>query len=282
MIQVPSTDRLFSLSCFEGLRLIRHYGQQDPSLQSNQLKKLVLKVEADAVNLDMDAAVLLHGSVAADCPLDGERFYQGCIRAVVISHQPIWAKSMRQGRMRFIDSLTKSSTHKSDDLDVFQAAGLLHNPPSMEVVAWWDDIVEHSRLTTDIEKMAQARKAESLTIEYEKRRLQRLGIDRAPEWMGLDDNFAGYDVLSFDRKEGDVTKILIEVKSTVASPPRFYLSRNEWNTANQVGDAYKIHIWNMVDTEPQLIERTVEEVRPHIPSDNQKGKWSNAEIPLGL
>lgn len=183
--------------------------------------------------------------------------------------------------MRFIDSLGDNPKNKDDDLDVFSAAGLLSNPPSEKVVAWWDDILGHARLAVDIEKMAQARKAESLTIDREKKRLVEIGIERLPEWKGLDDNYAGYDVLSFDLKDGAEINIMIEVKSTVASPLRFYLSRNEWNTADQIGEAYKFHVWNMAVDPPQLYERTVEQVRPHIPSDNEKGKWSNAEIPLG-
>lgn len=278
----PSTNRLFSLSCFEGLRLIRQYSEQHPSLSPHEIVDLVLSVEADAVSLDMEAAMHLHASVAVDCPLDGEQFYQGCIKAVVIAHQPIWAKSMRQGRMRFIDSLVDNPKSKDDDLDVFSAAGLLRNPPSEEVVAWWDDILGHARLAVDIEKMVQARKAESLTIDREKKRLAELGIERLPEWKGLDDNYAGYDVLSFDLKDGVEINIMIEVKSTVASPLRFYLSRNEWSTADQIGDNYKFHIWNMALDTPELYERTVEQVRPHIPSNNEKGKWSNAEIPLGI
>ena len=281
MSRKPSTERLFSLSCIEGLRLIRQYGLQHPNLESIELKDLVLKVEADAINLDMEAAVHLHESVAADCPLDGEHFYQGCIKAAVVFHQPIWAKSMRQGRRRFIDSLTKNSKHKSDDLDVFRAAGLLSNPPSREIVAWWDDIVGHTRLATDIKKMAQAREAESLTIENEKQHLHDLGIDKTPEWTGLDDNGAGYDVLSYDLRDGGVTKIMIEVKSTVASPLRFILTRNEWKRADEVGVSYKFHIWDMATTPPRLFEREVEEIRPHIPADTGKGKWQQAVIPLG-
>lgn len=281
MTGAPSTDRLFSLSCFEGLRLIRQYSRQHPALSPLEVVDLVLSVEADAMSLDMEAAIHLNENVAVDCPLDGEPFYQGCIKAVVVTHQPIWARSMRQGRMRFIHSLVDNPKHRDDDLDVFSAAGLMRNPPSEQVVAWWDDILSHARLAIDIEKMAQARKAESLTIERERQRLAELGIERLPEWKGLDDNYAGYDVLSFDMKDGAEINIMIEVKSTVASPLRFYLSRNEWKTADAIGEAYKFHIWNMATDPPQLYERTVEQVRPHIPSDNEKGKWSNADIPLG-
>jgi len=275
MSAVPSTERLFSLSCFEGLKMLRRYAEAEPELGPAELLKLVIKVEADALSLDMEAAVHLYHSVAQECPLDGELFYQGCIKAVVITHQPIWSKSMRQGRLRFVDSLGK------DERDAFAAAGLLRTPPTTLVVSWWDEVVGHARLAIDTEKMHQARKAEKLTIEHEKRRLRRLGISRSPEWTGLDDNYAGYDVLSYDLiGEHEVTR-MIEVKSTVASPLRFYLSRNEWNKANDVGDRYFFHVWDMAADPPNLYEFSVDQVRPHIPLDNAKGKWTTSEIPVG-
>ena len=277
-----STERLFSLACFEGLRLIRQYALKHPELLGSALLDLVIEVEADAVSLDMEAALYLHETVGSDCPIDGKAFYQGCIKAVVVTHQPIWAKSMRQGRMRFIDSLVENSQARDDDRDVFAAAGLLEQPPSPDVVFWWDDILAHSRLSTEIEKMAQARKAESLTIEREIERLATIGIHKRPEWKGLDDNYAGYDVLSFDLK-GDVeVNRMIEVKSTNVSPLRFILSRNEWKKADEIGEAYVFHLWDMTSNPPNLYVRTVEEVRPHIPSDNGKGKWSNVIIPLNM
>jgi len=272
---VPSTERLFSLSCFEGLRLIRHYAALHTSAPIERLLAIIESTEADAKSLDLEAAVHLNASVTDDCALDGSEFYQACIKGVVITHQPIWSKSMRQGRIRFISSLN------SDDRDVFSAAGLLDNPPEISVVQWWDDVVGHARLAVDQEKMVQARTAEKMTIESEKTRLAKIGIDKIPEWIGLDDNFAGYDVLSFDIEGTSEVNIMIEVKSTINSPLRFYLSRNEWNTAEKIGNAYKFHVWDMSAKPPILYERSVEEVRPHIPSDNEKGKWSNVAIPVG-
>ncbi len=220
-----STERLFSLSCFEGLRLFRIYAENHKGLPQAELLELVHQVEADADSLDMQAAVELHAHLDIACQLDGEPFFQSCIKAVVIGHQPIWAKTMRQGRVRFIDSLD------SDDRDVFAAAGLLNSPPDIAVVSWWDDVVGHARLAVDIEKMEQARRAETLTIEYEIERLKGLGISKTPEWTGLDDNFAGYDVLSHDLVAGAEVNRMIEVKSTINSPLRFYLSSPDYSSS---------------------------------------------------
>lgn len=61
------------------------------------------------------------------CPLDGDCFYQACITAVVTKHQPNWCKAMRQGRVRFLDTL------EQNDRDVFTAAGLMKEPPPIDV-----------------------------------------------------------------------------------------------------------------------------------------------------
>ena len=274
MNSAPSSDRLFSLSCFEGLRLFRYYAAKHQTTETEELLDLINSVEADAPSLDMEAGVQLHPLVAQDSPLDGPVFYQNCIKTVIVNRQPIWAKSMLQGRVRFVDSLDR------DERDVFAAAGLLESPPAPAVVQWWDDIVGNARLEIDIEKMKQGRAAEAMTIQKEKSRLMYLGIAKTPQWTGLDDNYAGYDVLSFDLIDGAVVNRMIEVKSTRNYPLRFHLTRNEWQTADKIGRAYFFHIWDMFSDPPVLFERTVSDIRPHIPSDNEAGKWSNAVIPL--
>lgn len=272
---IPSTDKIFSLSAFEGVRLIRIYVERYPDQSVAEIVSLVEKVEADAASLDMTTSAYLHSLVDPGCPVDGDRFYQSCITAVVTKHQPIWAKTMRQGRMRFLGSLS------TDDRDVFVAAGLHLDPPPIHVVEWWDSVASFARLVTDLQKMEQARAAEKLSIDHETARLQAIGIEQLPVWKGLDDNFAGYDVLSYDQGEHGLVNRMIEVKSTTASPLRFILTRHEWEQATKAGEAYLFHIWDMAKSPPMLFLRTSAEVAPHIPLDNENGKWTAAEIPLG-
>ena len=176
--------------------------------------------------------------------------------------------------MRFLDSLG------INDRDIFAAAGLQQDPPPPHVVAWWDSVSCFARLIVDLQKMEQARAAEQLTMDYEIKRLGALGITKAPIWKGLDDNFAGYDVLSYDPGPFGLVNRLIEVKSTVSSPLRFYLTRNEWEQALKAGAAYIFHVWDMTKTTAILHIRDASKISVHIPTDNEKGKWSTAEIPL--
>ena len=269
-----TTERVFSLSCFEALRLLRKYKADYPDLPLSDLLAVIDNVEADARNLDMEASVYLTDLVDEGCSLDGHFFYQSCIKGVLIKHQPIWAKLMRQGRKRFIKGLDPN------DQDVFRAAGLIENPTPLYVVEWWDIMSGYTRLITDQEKMKQGRTAEILTLEFERRKLKEIGISQEPEWPGFDDNFAGYDVLSYTHGVSGITNILIEVKSTTVSPVRFIVSRNEWNKAEQAHNAYIFHVWDMNQSPPQLHVRSVADVAPHIPTDSGKGMWKHAEIPL--
>jgi hypothetical protein len=277
MTAAISTERVFSLPCFEGLRLLRKYQANHPELPLADLLTLIESVEADAHSLDMEASVYLSELVDKDSPLDGHLFYQTCIKGVLIKHQPIWAKLMRQGRQRFVKRLDRN------DQDVFAAAGLMQNPTPLHVVTWWDSVAGYARLLTDYEKMEQGRAAEILSLEHERKRLKDLGINLEPEWPGFDDNFAGYDVLSYDHSAGGIANRLIEVKSTTMSPMRFVVTRNEWDKAVKAGDAYIFHIWDMNRDPPILHTRTVADVAPHIPIDSGKGTWTNAQVPvLGL
>lgn len=274
MILQISTERIFNLSCFEGFRLIRLYALKHPNIEIDVLLELIKEVEADGASLDFEAAVHLHGLIENECPLEGVSFYQTCIKAVLIKYQPMWSKTMKQGRKRFAKSLNQ------DEKDLFGAAGLLDDTPSEDVVMWWDQVSSRARLSNEQSKLEQGRTAEILTLNYERERLKSIGIDEKPSWPGLDDNFAGYDVLSFDHSTEGITHQMIEVKSSTLSPQRFYITRHEWKQAERVGDKYIFHIWNMSSNPPRLNIRTVKDVKDHIPSDNGKGVWSTAEIPV--
>ena len=174
--------------------------------------------------------------------------------------------------MRFVGTLGV------DDRSVFEAAGLMDDPPSREIVGWWDDISGYARLKSNLESMEQAREAELLTIRREKDRLAKIGVSKEPVWLGLDDNYAGYDVLTYDKVEAQLVNRLIEVKSTIASPPRFYVTKNEWRKAESAGDAYSFHVWEMQKKPPKLHVLSVEDVALNLPKDQGSGEWATAEV----
>jgi hypothetical protein len=268
-----TTERLFRASSFEGLRLIRRMLIQSPERAIEEIVAAIKLTEPDAPSLDLEASCELHEMVSL-CEVEGSEFYRHCIRGVVLARFPVWVKTIKLGRQVFAAKLDV------DDHTIFENAGLLINPPSPDVIEWWDTLGHEVRLETDLIKMAQARAAEKLSWDSEKTKLLEQGIETDPVWVGLDDNTAGYDILSYELGVPENTNKLIEVKSTTASPLRFYVTRNEWNQALKSRSAYFFHVWDMQQKPPKLYIRTVSDVEPHIPTDNESGKWSNAEIPV--
>lgn len=268
-------ERLFSMPAFEGVKILRAYLLRNPELSLKEVINLIKSIELDAVSLDIEASIVLIDLLPHDLPTDGEHFYRGCIKQILLSYRPTWTKTMLRGRSRFYETLER------DEQSLFRQAGILAEPPDDEFVNWWDVLTGELRLIADAQRLAQGREAERYSLAYEARRLREEGIKELPKWIGLDDNTKGYDVLSYEYKDGKIVNKLIEVKSTIVSPLRFRVTRNEWEQAIRSGAAYIFHIWDMQVEPAVLYIRTVEQVHPHIPSDNLKGKWKDAEIPLG-
>lgn len=271
-------DRLFTISAFEGLRLIRLLLAETVNSTAAECAQVLRAQTAQAGALDLDAAVFLHDVVAINAPADTVLFYRECVMAVMIAQMPNWAKVMTLGRGRFIKSL--KGDENRDIRSVFRESQLLDDPPTIADVRWWDVLTARVRLNNNQERDLRSRHAEELSLNYEREQLQKLGIKTSPKWIAIEDNTVGYDVLSYRLSRESTANLLIEVKSTIASPMRFIISRNEWNVADQAGDAYLFYVWDMTKAPPVLHIRTVEQVRPHIPQDNEKGKWKDAEIPL--
>jgi hypothetical protein len=276
MIAVVPFERLFSMPAFEGLRILRLYAVEQPKLSIQELLQLIARVEPDSYSLDLAAAERLFEIIDPTLPNDGSHFYRGCISATLLTHQPPWLRVLTQGRSRFLQKLGR------DEHSLFRQAELLDPEPDEVALQWWDTVIGLVRLEGDKAKLERARRAERLTLEAEKKRLTELGIALKPIWMGLEDNTAGYDVLSYEPGSPDPVNKLIEVKSTIASPLRFILTRNEWEKAKSIGNAYCFHIWDLTSEPPVLYVRTNERVTQHIPADSQKGKWKTVEIPVGI
>lgn len=269
-------ERLLAFRCLECLRVIRAYKIEQGISDIKEIVATIKNIEADAGTFDFDAAIQLNDYLATDCVLDGPHYYRECIDTVFRTLQPTWARAMTQGRERFAASLNE------DIAAVFSAAGIEENPVQLDFVSWWDQLAGAMRLDKDGSKMAQARQAEILTLEGEAKKLRDIGVPEQPKWVGLDDNFAGYDVLSYVLEDNKTLPLMIEVKSTVQSPLRFILTRNEWETAIEVGERYVFHVWNMAKKPPNLHTLTVAEVAEHVPADGEKGKWLSVEIPLSI
>ncbi|MGW2049479.1 DUF3883 domain-containing protein [Streptomyces sp. NPDC001858] len=61
-------------------------------------------------------------------------------------------------------------------------------------------------------------------------------------WVARDDETLGYDIEDLNY----TPRRRIEVKSSGDGKVRFFLSRNEWNVAHELGEHYEVHFWGDV------------------------------------
>lgn len=270
--------RLFTISAFEGLRLLRVMMAEMPHLEVAACRPALVARSPQASAYDLDASEFLHPMVAPEADHDSVLFYRECVVAVMFEEMPAWAKLMTLGRGRFIKSLRKPEYR--DIISVFREARLLDEPPSDADILWWDMLQQRVRQDFSEEANARSRESEKLTLAYEREQLSNLGIGMEPVWTAIEDNTAGYDITSYRYHGPTVRNLLIEVKSTIASPLRFVVSHGEWDKADAVGEAYLFYIWDMTKNPPALHIRTVDDVRPHIPLDGAKGRWKDCFIPV--
>jgi hypothetical protein len=270
MTSSDNFNRLFSPSAFEAARIIRRFRRDHANVSDTELLPIVRALVPDG--LDYESGRQLEETLSTEVDTaDPSNFYRHCIGCLVHTN-PVWVKIITLGRHKFVQKLSR------DEQNCFQFAGLLVEPPTSEIIAWWDQTVGKLRKIAEFEVMERARKAELLSLERERTRLRGLGIPLEPKWVGFDDNTVGYDILSYDLGEQNPINRLIEVKSTIASPLRFILSRGEWEAALKFRPRYFFHIWDL--RSEQLYERTVEDVQNQIPSDNTDGRWKQAIIPI--
>ena len=115
----------------------------------------------------------------------------------------------------------------------------------------------HDILKNQIEN---GKKAEIMTIEFEKNRLRKQGVkeqilDRITR-ISKKNVSAGYDIDSFNGPTVGVNfDRFIEVKATTGDYPVFYWSENEKEKAKKYGEKYFIYIWiNFGKEEQELID----------------------------
>lgn len=267
-------ESLFTMSALNGLLAIRRYSTAHPDVLLPEVVTALKHVSADDAYHNYEAAVVLDGLVTqADEPeADIPAFFRETITTLVREMKPWWVRLSPSGRDRVKAAL---SIH---EVQCFDAAGLFSQPPTAEILKWWDALAQGVRATDDAKLLEQGRLAEQLTMEYETNRLSDLGITNRPRWISLDDNAAGYDVHSYDKGPLEPVAKLIEVKSTVRRPREIFLTRNEWQTALAMAPNYYFHIWTL--PERQLVELTTADIEPNIPVERGNGSWQTVKVTL--
>ncbi len=263
-------DRILAMSAFEAAYLIRTFREKNPELSTLDIIDTARAVRADFYPHDYDAGAEIEGRIPRQLVSPLESFFTAAIEAIIAYRSPFWARLAPAGRNHVLQAIGVNG------VQCLRSAGLLAS--DARATNWWDALASANRGERDARLLAQGREGERLSLAYERDRLQRAGISRAPVWVAIEDNTVGYDILSYTWHDDCEINRLIEVKTTQANPPRMILSRNEWKTAEQYGSAFEFHLWNL--TSEALTVYSVDEIRAHIPTDNGTGRWENVEIRL--
>jgi hypothetical protein len=228
---------------------------------SNYESALNISIGMGFIKLDGLYVIALYKS------LDHDAFYREYVsRASIKFSTPLnfdKYKCVLEGRAYFIKELTPN------EKQLFSYANLLDGE-NLDVVEWWDSFSSKFRNLDSEENLVVGREGEKLTLAYERFKLKPLGLQ--PKWISIDDNNAGYDVLSFEESE----EIKIEVKSTETESGILHLTRNQYEKMKANPQAHRIHLWRT--NSKQLAILTIEDIQPHAPIDNGKGYWHSFDL----
>jgi hypothetical protein len=258
------------MSAFEAAHSLRGFRLKHWELSDAALIETARAVNVNFFPHDYAAGIVLERLIPQDCDGALETFFTLAIDAVIATQEPFWLRLAPSGRISVHAALDDNGRQ------CFRSAGLMGT--SERAVAWWDRLATSVRMEQNASLLAQGRVGERLSFERETRLLVGEGVDLEPQWVALDDNSLGYDILSYRRNGDHLVNRLIEAKTTFSRPPRLILTRNEWHSAHQFGSAFEFHVWLL--PEEELIVRSVADILPHIPTNSGDGQWLDAEIAL--
>ena len=185
--------------------------------------------------------------------------------------QPAWAKRVPYGRKAAYLFMSE------EEQRCFSEAGLIDSIDD-SVLNWWDSLADKERSKKNVQNTKVGRQGEKLTLHFEK---ERTGV--MPEWISIESNVDGYDILS-QREASNDERILIEVKASTQTIENAYaiISRHEWKTATLANNInrYFFYFWCISPSNNTLARISVHEMLPHMPVDGLTGKWDDAQIPF--
>jgi hypothetical protein len=191
------------------------------------------------------------------------------IRDFIQAVQPPWAKLIPAGRAEALPFMPPSARQ------CFFESELDKEPPSDEVVKWWDELASAARGRAVDYLSEVGRAGERCSIAFEQSR-----VGRRPSWHSIESNKSGYDLLSIS-EASDPSDLQIEVKASERpiSFADFHVTRNEWEVA-QTSERYVFHLWSLAASEKRLAILSPNQLAAHVPTEQGEGRWESVAIPF--
>lgn len=184
--------------------------------------------------------------------------------------------------------------------EILRDAELLYNPLSRDAIEWWKTLEQSISEIDEQLNMIIGEAGEKLTMKFERERLfgeKHFNLAQKVRWISKESDKCGFDIASFlgflkFSQEKPEHMILIEVKSTTSCSNlsfRFFLTRNEWETAEKNIKNYLFYLWKCIEIingdpsgeGPIIIPAHL--IRNYIPLDNKdECRWTECRIDLNL
>lgn len=262
------------VSVFLGLIRLFELRKKYPDAKDEQLTAVSPAGSADMASADVSSAAKIVDLLGDICLNNHYFSMREYLARLLELDQPVWIAAAIRGRNSLVSILPPAV------MQCFKFARLLENFPDPHAVTWWDTLTASLRSQENLELKYRGREGERLSFKYEVNRLSKLGIPMPPRWIAIEDEWAGYDILSYDfSSTGAITNRLIEVKACSGRNLQIFISRNEWHQALAAKNAYVLHVWHMPTEE--LVELDWKELQAHIPNDLGNGLWQVVRIDLG-
>ena len=191
----------------------------------------------------------------------------------------LWVKLADKGRQHSLNCLKQDDVDDRDTFNCLKQADLTEGLTEASL-EWWSKLALYARDLKEENKGEIGRKGELLSFNFESQR-----IGKEPKRTYIEDNTAGYDILSWVSRESE-ERLSIEVKTSTRSKenrsygPRIFLSRNEWKQFNQI-HYYQLHIWDIFNQRnPLLAVLNKGDIHDHIPQNRGQGRRKDIEISL--
>lgn len=283
-------DNLFNRSLVNALVEVQ---EQTKVLGDSFDKDLFLKTKENFgdYNLPYSDALEVHEEIGNDLYIDVTNEIENILKIIlmnlIFSYKPKWFPLKNYtGRDQILQKINEEES-SNDIKQIFNDAGLFDDEDN-ETHTWWA-IIQSNAYSENINEVLNGLKGEKYSMDYEKRKLISQGLeDYAPIRISTKNSLAGYDIESWEKSSnGDIKKIYIEVKYTQRDYVRFFLSRNEYDTAEKLSNDYKIHFWQenkINEEEPKPTEEfSFDWITNNVPTDNgQYSFWNKVLIDEGL
>lgn len=256
------------MSVFTALKRARSKIEEFPKSTFNDAARICMQTSSDGTPHDYKTALTLHEILPSSIiNLDAPTEIRRVLSILIREYKFDWSYLFPLGREAIKNSLSRN------EYQVFRNGELFQDVPSFEVVLWWDEIANEFR-TSNLDNTY--REFERKSLELERQYLTREKCPFEPTWVALNDNSLGFDIRSFRSVDGEWQPLAVEVKSSVSSHLKFYISKNEVNLAIRMGRNYSLHYWSSEALLPRILNSN--QIQENLPIEQGNGKWESILI----